>query len=648
MDRNELIERLQRFLPLGSQLIWNEWREEPSIQFKDLDGDGKEEMFVSFVYEDNVYTTIFKHDDSYWYAVTTERGADQFRVKGIDLYPAYVRDGNKKKWGYINHKGNFVSPLKYEDAQDFQANGLAAVKMNGKYGLINRFGQFIVWPRYDSINPFSEGRAVVMDGKGFKVLNRWGKELTKKTYSFIGNYQNGMAMFAGKNTENQYLYGFLNKQGKEVIPLQFESVTNFNDGKAVAKRPDGKFELINQKGKALHSYEYAFVGELSEGLMAFQEKSDSKHGYMNESGKTMIEPSFTRADPFKFGGAVVNKNEDVRFNNGLIDHEGKFIIDPNYSEIVMLGENRLAVGKAINKEIPMGGTLYAIVDINGKFLTDHKFTNVLEYKNGFASASDWSYTFFIDKSGQIVRNLPIAKGGGTLSFEGELIKGMIDQRLRYYNLKGMLVWSPNQIIPLNSRFRVIERKYKPNKDYLVYYPEIQGMSVERIQKQVNKRLAELSGVKDIPQNKQLEYSYSGEFDISFFKKQLLVLELNGYNYPFGAAHGMPVKIFAHVDLESGAFYELKDLFKSNSYVKVLSDIIGEQIKTDPQYSYVFPDTYKGISPDQTFYVDENNLYIYFAPYEIAPYAAGFPTFKIPFSAIDEILYKEAAFWCAFH
>jgi hypothetical protein len=42
------------------------------------------------------------------------------------------------------------------------------------------------------------------------------------------------------------------------------------------------------------------------------------------------------------------------------------------------------------------------------------------------------------------------------------------------------------------------------------------------------------------------------------------------------------------------------------------------------------------------------LYIYFTPYEIAPYAAGFPTFKIPFTQILNIIDEEGEFWKAFN
>ncbi|MHC0036172.1 WG repeat-containing protein [Pseudoneobacillus sp. C159] len=642
-------EDLRRALPEGARLLWDDWQMQPAVSLNNVNQDGKKEMLITYRLRDEIYTTIFIHDETNWYASTTTKGTLPFRVRGINLFPAVVKGVGGNRWGYINHKGKFVTPLKYEDAGDFQINGLAVVKIRGKYGLINQYGQFIVHPKYDSINPFFEGRATVIDDKGFKVINERGRVLTKKAYSFIGNYQNGRALFSGTNEENQYLYGYLTKQGKEVVPLRYQSATNFSNGKAVVKKQDGYYQLINLSGKTLNTYDQAFVGELSEGLMTFQQENGGKFGFMNEQGETIIEPAFTGAQAFRNGRAIVNTDRQYGFQYGLIDRTGKLTIQPIYNDIKMLGENRVALGKAVEETAPFKGSKYAIADIDGNILTDFKFFNVQAYQNGYASATDGIHTFFLDKSGHVAKGLPIVKGNGTLTFEGELIKANIDMRLKYNNLKGLLVWSQNQVIRIDHRFRVVERKFNPNKDYLVYYPEVHGMRFPAAQKKVNQRLAELSAVKEMNPSKPLDSSYTGDFEVPFFRKRLIIFELNGYHYPFGAAHGMPSKIYAHVDLESGAFYALKDLFKQGSpYVKVLSDIIGEQIKTDPQYSYVFRDSYKGIAPHQPFYVDDNNLYIYFTPYEIAPYAAGFPTFKIPYNEIDTIINKEGPFWRAFH
>lgn len=55
-----------------------------------------------------------------------------------------------------------------------------------------------------------------------------------------------------------------------------------------------------------------------------------------------------------------------------------------------------------------------------------------------------------------------------------------------------------------------------------------------------------------------------------------------------------------------------------------------------------------ISKDQYFYISEDGLVIYFDSGAIAPYAAGFPEFKIPFKDINRIIHTEGSFWKAFH
>ncbi|MFL6561407.1 MAG: RsiV family protein, partial [Bacillus sp. (in: firmicutes)] len=117
-----------------------------------------------------------------------------------------------------------------------------------------------------------------------------------------------------------------------------------------------------------------------------------------------------------------------------------------------------------------------------------------------------------------------------------------------------------------------------------------------------------------------------------------------------AAHGMPVEKYAHINLKTGSMYQLNNLFKSGSpYVKVISDNIRDQIKNNYQYSsYLFPDEYHGIKADQPFFISEAGLNLYFAPYEIAAYAAGFPTFTIPFEDLEDIINKNSEFWKSFH
>lgn len=567
----------------------------------------------------------------------------------IKLYAASVKNLRGIRWGFIDSRGRFIIKPQYELAYDFQENGLAIISLGKKIGIININGQYVVIPKYDSINQFSEGRAIIIDKQGFKVIDENGRELSSRAYNFIGDYKGERAIFSGTAADGRYLYGYLNLQGKEAIPYRYESATDFNDGRAVVKLKENSYELIDFNGEVIKTYNYAFVGQVGEGLLAFQEIAGGKYGYIDENGQVVITPQFTGALPFKEGRAVVNTAEDYGNKYGLIDKKGNFIIKPIYNDIRQLGEERVGVGKAINEANPFFGSKYAIADINGNFLTDYIYYNLTDYNNGLASVYDGDDTYFIDRAGNKVSILPVVGGRGTLSIIGDLVKAFVDNRTLYFSKNGSLIWRQNTIIPIDYEYRIREEKYKPNKDYLVYYPQILGMHNKLAEEKVNRSLKDLSQVKPIEPNIQLDYSYTGDFLVEFYKKHLLVLELYGYNFPFGAAHGMPSEIYAHIDLTTGGLYSLKDLFKpGHDYVKVLSNIIDQQIKNDPRYSYVFQDSYKGIKDDQPFFIGKDVLNIYFEPYEIAPYAAGFPTFKIPYRDIINIINTSGDFWRAFN
>jgi hypothetical protein len=572
-----------------------------------------------------------------------------FKGRSVYLYPVSIKTVGGSKWGYINAKGEWILKPIYDHAGDFQDNGLAIVNLNGLSGIIDISGYFIVRPKYETINPFSEGRATVIDHQGFKVIDESGKELNSSAYAFIGDYVEGRALFSVSDEKGRTMYGYLNRWGKEVLPAVYESATDFKEGKSLVKLKEGTYALINLTGKVLNTYQFFFAGDYGDGLLSFQKTAGGRFGYIDEQGKIIIEPKFTWVQPFQDGCAIVSVKEGNHEYSGMIDRKGQYILKPNYRQILHLGEGRVAIGKATNPDKPYIGSLYALGDINGHILTGFIFNEITKFENSRASAANDHVTFFIDKKGKRIAGLPIVNGNGELQYHKTVIKGEIDFRLLYFKKDGEPIWKPNTVIPLQEQYAVIEQKYKPNKDFLVYYPQITGMTNRKKQEKMNQTLKDLAGIKETPEYLQLESNYTGDFEVTFFKKELLVIEITGYNYPFGAAHGMPLKKYAHLDLKTGESFYLKDLFKPISpYVKVLSERIGNQINNNPRYNYVFPGSYKGIQVDQPFFISEAGLNIYFYPYEIAPYSAGFPVFTISFEELTNIIDQSGEFWKSFH
>lgn len=570
---------------------------------------------------------------------------------GGRLFPAPMKAVGGDRWGYIDERGAWRIRPAYGTAGSFSESGVAVVSVDGKYGAIDRSGRFVIQPTYEWIDSFEEGRAIAYGDGGARVIDNAGRVLTDRAYPFIAKYSDGRALFSDAGG----LYGYLDLNGNEAIPARFRNGGDFSDGEAIVQTGEREHARIDRDGRVLTTYPYAYVGgQPSDGLLPFRREDSGPLGYIDKSGRVVIEPRFASAQPFRDGRAVVAPEDGDAPSYGgpygLIDKTGAFVVEPKVDAILQLGQRRVALGKAIDPEQPFIGMLYAIADDrDGKLLTDHRFYQVGEYRDGMASVSDADQTYLVGVSGRPVPGLPRFDGSGSLEAEGDMVRALVDQRTSYYNRRlGALVFAQGTTIPLTAALSVQEKKYKPNRDYLVYYPQLEGMADKGAQERVNARLRELSGVVPVPEG-QLDSSYSGDFEVSMFRDALLVLQLNAYDYPWGAAHGMASLAYAHLNVENGSFYELKDLFKPGSdYVKKLSGIVGEMIRTDPQYDYVFPDSYKGVKPDQPFFVTGDALHLYFEPYEIGPYAAGFPTFRIPFADIMDLIDTNGEFWRSFH
>jgi hypothetical protein len=85
--------------------------------------------------------------------------------------------------------------LRYDWVDDFY-EGRAIVRLNGKYGCVNLEGNEVVPLYYDYVDNFSEGRAtVILDGKkgvidleGNEVIPCWYENIERQSYDFVATY----------------------------------------------------------------------------------------------------------------------------------------------------------------------------------------------------------------------------------------------------------------------------------------------------------------------------------------------------------------------------------------------------------------------------------------------------------------------------
>lgn len=132
--------------------------------------------------------------------------------------------------GVMDKVGKIVIPAKYRDIEDFK-NGIAKVRLDGKFGFIDKTGKEIIAPKYDDIGEFSEGLvSVSVGGEREGYYDEWSGERYE--------YYTG-----GK-------WGFIENTGKEIIPLKYDKVSSFSQGKAKVEL-DGREFYIDKTGKEI-------------------------------------------------------------------------------------------------------------------------------------------------------------------------------------------------------------------------------------------------------------------------------------------------------------------------------------------------------------------------------------------------------------
>lgn len=172
-----------------------------------------------------------------------------------------------------------------------------------------------------------------------------------------------------------------------------------------------------------------------------------------------------------------------------------------------------------------------------------------------------------------------------------------------------------------------------------YYPVVVGLLNLAVQQSINNTILTLvyKLIREQGYYENPRTQITGSYEIKTNERGIISLSIIIYSFS-GGAHGMTVIKSLTIDAQTGQVYQLKDLFKPNSnYVKILSDIIQQQINNRNIPLLV---AFKGIRPDQDFYIADKALVIYFQLYELTAYVYGFQYFPISVYDIQDIINEQ--------
>lgn len=543
------------------------------------------------------------------------------------LYPASTFVNGVKKWGFIDRTGQFVIEPTYDQTLDFQSVGLAKFRSGDFTGLVNAKGEIVVKPIYNDIGDYADGLAIALNwGKATisTLIDTSGKVLFQKEL-FLSKFSEGLAAASVQDAKTGYgKYGYVDLTGEFIIKAEYDSAGEFTDGKAFVSAQDGKQFYIDHTGKKVADYQTPSAGT-----------------------QLLYDKAFP--DGFK----IVGHQDNFKEFYGLFAKDGKVILKDEFAGIERLSDNLFVAAKETGSIFWYSGLPKALFDKSGKQLTDFVLYDVVDAHEGYFSVSDRQYTYLVDANGQTFTKLPKIQGNGTLSITQGLIKAIVDQQLSYYTLDGQRVFAENESYQLSNGPTVDRKKYSPDRFLLVFYPEISGLAEKSVQDAINSTLKDaftneaqflnFDGSKIQPGEAYNTVDFTAECN-----KDLLVIHKTGYFYPIGAAHGQPSSQFIHFNLKTGKTYELKDLFKAGSDYKThLEKLISQQIQRQEKNGEAVYDNKNPSLSETNFHIGRDHLEIYFTPYEIAAYAAGFPTFNINYSDLNDLIAVDGELWNSF-
>jgi len=162
-------------------------------------------------------------------------------------------------WGYRSEDGRVVIEPRYDVAQPFSENGIAAVADSGGWSYIDPTGRTVVRPYvYDNgPDPFGEGLARCVVGGKVGFFDERGRVVIEPQFDFASPFHEGLAAVCNgcreiKEDEHRRVeggtWGYINPTGNIVIPLEFDSASDFEGGRAIVSTTGRKL-TIDRSGK---------------------------------------------------------------------------------------------------------------------------------------------------------------------------------------------------------------------------------------------------------------------------------------------------------------------------------------------------------------------------------------------------------------
>ncbi|MCB0428083.1 MAG: WG repeat-containing protein, partial [Mangrovimonas sp.] len=224
--------------------------------------------------------------------------------------------------------------------------------------------------------------------------------ILEPTYTKILSFNNGHA----KATDGSS-WGIINNKGKEVVPIEYDEISDFSSIAIWAKKGESFGLVTNGTFTPIAGIDKIWDFHPGSNL-TYARNSTKLIGFINTKGEWVIEPQFDKARAFFNGLAPVVKDKKW----GYVNEKGEVVIDFQFKDAEIFSKDGLA---------PVKDKKWGFVDTNGKVVIPTQydinsgfggikamFTGESEFgfRNGLARVKFNKKWGFLDTKGDLLGN----------------------------------------------------------------------------------------------------------------------------------------------------------------------------------------------------------------------------------------------------
>ena len=349
---------------------------------------------------------------------------------------------------------------------------LLPVVVDGKCGFIDRKGNVVIKPQFDTCAEFYERLAVVTVNSKTKVIDERGQTVFEPELQPLHKYfSEGLMSVCVPHGHACGPIGYLDKKGRIAIKPQFEIAYPFSEERALVN-VNGKWGYIAKSGRTVITPRFLQASSFSGGfarvymeveLPEFRVRSAAKWFYIDRNGREVPKVPFNEPVNFVNGFASLKINDQWT----IVNDRGEIVFKPQFDTDQYQVVERPVVSDGLIRIATKGSwPKWGYADLSGRIVIPPQFSSAHNFSDGLAAITVTLHgkIGYIDRTGTVVIqpqfdrtqkftrgiarveigsyiNLTPCRGGAMVICVDTLIW---DSRIGYVDKTGNYIWMPTK------------------------------------------------------------------------------------------------------------------------------------------------------------------------------------------------------------